>query len=314
MLAFSGHADAQEAIPVRIGVITSGGQSEVPYAIKEFGLDKKYGFAMEQVDLSAPGQQWIMFRSDSIDVAPGSFVDLMRQRKAGVKIKAFHGFQTYSNRIVAKPDSPIKSFTDLKGRNFGQFGTTVLDWLIVRAAGLKAYNIDLEKDTTLVNGAPPLLNQLLNQGQADAILQFSSLTMGPVKKGDQRIVTDVPTLMKEAGFGPGVLYTQWNVGEKWTEAHPGAIDKLDQMIEEAYAKLKSEEKVWAPLAARVGTKDEGGIKDYRDTALQVDDPPYTQDMIAKTQTMVDAIVAIAGEQPLGFSKIDPDAFIFPAKP
>ncbi len=43
----------------------------------------------------------------------------------------------------------------------GEFGTTFLDWLILRAAGKKAYGLDIETDTTITQGTPPLLNQLM---------------------------------------------------------------------------------------------------------------------------------------------------------
>lgn len=177
-LTWSRPAAAQSPVPLRIAAIGSGGQDEVPFAIQRFGLDKKHGLAMELVDFAAPGQQYTMLRSGSIDVAAGNFVDLLRQRKAGNALQAFHAFQTFSNIIVAKPASPIKTFADLKGKKIGEFGTAFLDWLIIRAAGKKAYDVDLEKDAEPVQGAPPLLNQFLARGDVDATLQFSTLTFG----------------------------------------------------------------------------------------------------------------------------------------
>ena len=122
-----------------------------------------------------------MYKSDATDVSAGNFIDLLRQRKAGLGLQAFHGFQGYSNLIVAKPDSPIKSFADLKGKKVGEFGPTFLDWLILRAAGKKAYGIDLQNDATLVQGAPPLLNQFLAKGDArcDASVQLAHLRPDP---------------------------------------------------------------------------------------------------------------------------------------
>ena len=177
-LASAPPAGAQSPIAVRIAAIGSGGQDEVPFAIQKYGLDKKYGLAMQLIDFAVPGQQYTMLRSDAIDVAAGNFVDLLRQRKAGNKIAAFQSFQTYSNLIVTKPQSPIKTFADLRGKKVGEFGTAFLDWLIIRAAGQRAYNLDLEKEASPIQGAPPLLNQFLARGDVDATLQFSTLTFG----------------------------------------------------------------------------------------------------------------------------------------
>ncbi|HVV92078.1 MAG TPA: ABC transporter substrate-binding protein [Hyphomicrobiales bacterium] len=307
-------ARAADAVPVRIGIIGSSGQAEVTEAIKEFGIDKKYGLDVQAVDYAQPGQQYTLFRGHTIDVAAaGNFVDVLRQRKAGLKLRAFHGYQGYGNQIVVKADSPIKAFTDLKGKKVGEFGPTFLDWLIVRAAGKKAYGIDLQNDATLVQGSPPLLNQFLARGQVDATLQFISLTMGPLLRGEQRVVTDLPSLMRAADFDPQSFYVVWIVDEAWSNAHPGALAKLDAVLDEAYEKLKTDDAIWTSLAAKVNIHDSKLAAAYRDTERRLDNPPYKASLIAPTQKLLDALVAISGEKAVGVTKVDPDAFWFPAK-
>ena len=311
LVMFAGRASAQEPIAVRFGVNASGGQSEVIDAIRAYNLDRKYGFAVQEIDLTAPGQQYVMFRGDAIDVSPGTYVDLLRQRKAGVALQAFHGFQGYNNYIVVKPDSPIRSFADLKGKRMGEFGTTFLDWLILRAAGKKAFGFDIETDATLVQGSPPLLNQLMTKGEVDAMLQFSSLTLGPIKAGEQRVVIDVPGLMRRAGFNSNAFNSNWNVSEHWNTAHPGALRRLSAMIDEAYVKLKTDDALWPAIAAKIGFTDPAVVVAYRNLARQADNPPYNRSLIAPTQTLVDAISSIAGSTAVGFTTVDPAAFLFP---
>jgi NitT/TauT family transport system substrate-binding protein len=304
-------AGAQAPIPVRFAVIGSGGQAEVTDVIARFGLDKKHGFALETTDFAVPGQQYPMFRAGAIDVAIGNFVDLMRQRKAGVGLVAFHGYQRYSNQIVVKTDSPIKTFADLRGKHVGEFGPTFLDWLIIRAAGKRAYNIDLDKDASPVASSPPLLSQLLTKGDLDATLQFSSLTLAPIAQRQQRVVSEMADLMKAASFDPNCFYLHWHAAEKWTKAHPGAIGRLSAMIDEAYAKLTADDGVWPALAQKVRITDPVLIAAYRDQARKIDNPPYGHPLIASTQKLVDAIVALAGEDAVGFTILDPAAFVFP---
>jgi NitT/TauT family transport system substrate-binding protein len=312
-LAWPAYVSGQTLIPVRFALIGSGGQDEVSNVIQQFGFDKKYGLALEVIDFTAPGQQYPMFRADAIDVAAGNFVDLLRQRKAGVGLRAFHGFQGYSNLIVTRPDSPIKTFKDLKGKKVGQFGTTFLDWLIIRAAGKKAYNLDLATDAELVGGAPPLLNQFLAKGDVDATLQFSSLTLGPIAQGQQRVVSEMSDLMRAAGFDPRSFYVQWHVTDKWTGAHPGAIDKVKAMLTDAYAKLKSDDSVWPALAEKIHITDPALVAAYRDLDRKIDNPPYDPSLLAPTQKLLDAIVAIAGEDAVGVTTLDPAAFLFPGR-
>jgi NitT/TauT family transport system substrate-binding protein len=301
-----------DEIPIRIGVIKSAGQSDVTYVIQQFEIDKKHGLVVRQVDLSAPGQQYVMLRGDTIDASPGTFVDLMRQRKAGIGLQAFHGRQRYNNLIVTKPNSPIQNFSDLKGKKVGNFGTTFLDWLIVRVAGKRAFGIDLEKDARSIPGSPPLLNQFLARGEVDAMLQFSTLSVAPILKGEQRSIIDIPSLIRAAGFSPDAFNSQWHVSDKWVKAHPGGVDKLFAMIDEAYGKLGSDDSVWPAVAQQIGMTDPIMIAAYRDLARKTDNAPYGRSLIAVTQQMLDAIISIAGDGPLGFTELDPDAFLFPA--
>jgi NitT/TauT family transport system substrate-binding protein len=301
-----------DEIPIRIGVIKSAGQSDVTYVIRQFGIDKKHGLAVQQVELSAPGQQYVMLRGDTIDASPGTFVDLMRQRKAGIGLRAFHGRQRYNNYIVTRSSSPIQSFADLKGKKVGNFGTTFLDWLIVRAAGKRAFGIDLEKDATSIPGSPPLLNQFLARGEVDGMLQFSTLCVAPILKGEQRSIIDIPGLISAAGFSPDAFNSQWHVSDKWVKAHPDGVDKLSAMIDEAYAKLGSDDGVWSAVAQQIGMTDPAMIAAYRDLARRTDNAPYRRSLIAVTQQMLDAIIAIAGDGPIGFTRLDPDAFLFPS--
>jgi NitT/TauT family transport system substrate-binding protein len=259
----------------------------------------------------APGQQYTMFRSGAADIGAGNFIDMLRQRKGGNPIQSVHGFQAYSNPFVVKPQSPIKEFTDLKGKKVGMFGTTFLDWLVVRAAGKKAYNVDLQTDATLVPGAPPLLNQFLARGEVDAALQFSSLALAPIARNEQRAVIDVRGLMKAAGFSPDTLYLEWLLTEKWAKANPEAMRKLPAMLSEAYAVLRTNDRLWPALAQRINITDPALVTAYRDYARRIDDPPYSAALIRPTQEVLDAITAIAGEQAVGVTSVDPAAFLFP---
>jgi NitT/TauT family transport system substrate-binding protein len=296
---------------LRFAVISSGGQTEVPHAIREAGLDRKYGIDVEEVDYVAPGQQYTLFRSGAADIASGTFVDLLRQRKGGSAIQSIHGAQGFSNRFVVKPQSPVRTFADLRGRKVGMYGASFIDWLIARAAGRKAYNVDLETDATPVPGAPPLQNQLLARGEVDAAMQFVTLTLAPIARNEQRIVIDVPALMKAAGFSSDIFDLQWMLTEKWAKANPAAVRKVQAMLSEAYALLRNDDRLWPVLAQRINITDPAVVAAYRDVARRINDPPFNAALMKPTQDVLDAIIAIAGEQAVGVTSVDPAAFLFP---
>lgn len=304
-------ARAQSASPIRIAVIGSSGQSDLPAAIQKHGLDRKHGLDVQLVDYAAPGQQYTLFRAGSADVAIGNFVDLHRQRRAGVGIKSFYGFQAFSNAVVVKSGSPITHFRELRGRRVGGFGNTFLDWLVLRTAGKKAHGLDLETDATAIVAAPPLLNQLLARGEIEAAIQFTSLTIGPLTAGEQRAITDLPTLMREGGLNPESLYTQWFIAEDWLRRFPGAVDRAHAMFAEGYQRLATDDAIWTALAQKIRITDPKAVEAYREKSRRINNPPYRKALLEPTQTLLTEIVTVAGEQSTGFTRLDPEAFLFP---
>lgn len=125
------------------------------------------------------------------------------------------------------------------------------------------------------------------------------------------MVADIPGLLKAAGFDPRAFYLQWFVAEKWTATFPGAIERVDAMIEEAYGKLRTDDSLWPPLAQKVGITDPALIATYRDEARRIDDPPYLPALIPPTQKLLDAIVALTGSDAVGVTTVEPAAFLFP---
>jgi hypothetical protein len=118
-------------------------------------------------------------------------------------------------------------------------------------------------------------------------------------------------LMRDANFATEALYSHWNIAEKWLAAHPGAVEKLSAMFDEAYVKLKAEDGVWPAIAQKIGMTDPAAVAAYRELERRVDNPPYSSARLKPTQDMIDAIIALAGDGPVGFTAIDPNAFLFP---
>src|SRR5262249_15511638 len=154
-------------------------------------------------------------------------------------------------------------------------------------------------------------NQFLSRGEVDATLQFSSLTLAPIDRGEQRKVIDLPALMAAAGFRVDLFYVQWMITERWAKANPKAAAKLPAMLNEADAVLKRDAGLWPALAQKINSTDPAFIAAYRDLARRVNNPPYSAELIKPTQELLDAIIAIAGEQAVGVTTADPAAFLFP---
>lgn len=308
--AHPGHAQGAPA-PLRIGVIGSSGQAELTTAIQKYGLDREHGLDVQVTDYAAPGQQYTLLRAGTIDVAIGNFVDLHRQRRAGLSIKAFHGYQRYNNPVIVKTGSSIAQFADLRGRKVGGFGNTFLDWLVLRAAGKKAHGLDVETDATSVVAAPPLLNQFLMRGEIDAAIQFSSLAIAPLTTGEVRAIADLESLLREAQFNAEAFYTQWFITEQWLDRYGSALDRVYATFAGGYDRLTKDDAVWVELAQRVRITDPKLVAAYRQKGRQINNPPYRASLLQPTQALLTEIVSVAGDQAAGIARVDPQAFAFP---
>ena len=303
-------AEKAELIPVRIGAIEGASQTYIPWLIDNLGIDTKYGLDFILIPLTATGQQWTGLRSGDFDITTGSFLDLLRQREAGLEVRAVRGFLRFSNPIVTLADSPYDTLESLRGAVVGTPSTTLLDWLIVRAAGVEISNFDLELEAEVVNTSPPLISTLLSNGELDAALQFISNTYGPIASGEQRVITTVPDLLEEAGFDPDAFYLTYNLSERFAEAHPEAVPAVIAAINEAVEVLQTDDSIWPELAALSGIEDEELLASYIVSERQAFNTVFSEEKLESTQALIDSLVALVGEEVVGVTVVDPEAFDF----
>lgn len=302
-------ADA-ELIPIRIGSIAGASQAYIPILMEEQGIDEKYGLDVELVTLSSTGQQWTGLRSGDFDLASGSFLDLLRQREGGLEARAIRPFIKFQNPIVTAPDQPYEELPDLAGAAVGTPSTSLLDWMIIRAVGVQTYDFDIETDAEPVNAAPPLMTELLSNGELDAAFQFATFTIEPLADGTLKEVTSVPELMQEGGFDPESFYLTYNLADSWREEHPGAVPQLIAAMDEAAELLMTDDSVWPDLAAESGVTDPEDLENYMREQRESFDTTFSRDKIDASQSLLDSMIEVVGEEAVGATEVDPEAFDF----
>jgi NitT/TauT family transport system substrate-binding protein len=300
---------AAEPITVRVAVIESSSAAYLPTLLSENGIDVKHGVKIEIVPISKPGEQWNAVRSGAADLQSGSWLDLLRQRAAGLKLTAIGSFSTFGNPIVALPDKPYGSLADLKGARIGTPGESLLDWMILRTAAKRA-GIDLSTDAEVQSAAPGLINELLDKGDLDAALQFSDFTFAPVSQGKYREVTTLPKALDEAGLDPNSLYLTWNLADAWRQAHPDAVADLVAALDEGVDLLETDDSVWPALAKRSGVTDAKLLEPFVAMQRASFDAPYSEDQLAPTRALLDEIVSVVGAKDVGVESFDESAFDF----
>jgi ABC-type nitrate/sulfonate/bicarbonate transport system substrate-binding protein len=275
------------------------------------GIDKRFGLKVTVVPISTTGGQFLSLRGGAADVASGSVLDLLRQRKQGLAVQAFGAFQRFVNPIITTASSPVKTFAHLAGKQVGTPSTTLLDWLITRAAGKKAYGVDLGTQATPVPASTILLNQLLTKGQLSGALQFASLAGTPVAQGKFRELTTVPDLVKAAGFNTNSFYTLFIVSDSWVKAHPGGLNRLQEAMAATYQLLMTQTSPWTALAGQVGITQPAQITAYMKAQRASFATTYGKQLLQPTTDLLNSLISITGAATVGVSHVDPNAFVFP---
>lgn len=120
-----------------------------------------------------------------IDVAASALDAAIAGRAGGAPIVVVAGFAKGGARIVARPDLPIKSIADLKGRHVGvaRGGAQELLLLAELAKAKLTWSDHPGKDVQIVYLPFADLNQALQQKQIDAMCQSEPQSSQAINKG-----------------------------------------------------------------------------------------------------------------------------------
>lgn len=298
-------------VAIRWATIENASQSFFPIVIKERGIDAKYGLDVKTVFLSQTQAQWTSLRSGDADISTGSVLDLMRQRNAGLTVKAVAPFLTFSNPVVALADKPYTKLSDLRGLKIGTPSATLFDWMILRAAAKRAENFDLEKDAEVQTAAPGLLNSAMEKGDIAAALQFSDFTLQPLSQKKYKLLTTVPRAMAAGGLDPESSYLNFNLHEDWIAKNQALVKNVVAAIEEARKLMLTDDSIWPPLAKRAGVTDASLLGAYMAETRASMMSSMAPSKLAATQALFTAITEAVGATAVGVRSFDNAAFDFP---
>jgi NitT/TauT family transport system substrate-binding protein len=177
-VALASHAAAQTPLKVvKFGwCAKTVSSAATPFAIAtKMGWYEKAGFKVELVPL--PGSTDCVKTVATKDVAYSlpSIEPLAIIRPQGVKAKNYYtAYQGNIYGIAVPADSPIKTFTDLKGKKIGVTSMASAGVIVARALATQN-GMNADKDISIVvAGEAGQTAALLRSGQVDALSQFDT--------------------------------------------------------------------------------------------------------------------------------------------
>jgi NitT/TauT family transport system substrate-binding protein len=247
---------------LRLGVQKTGTFAWQLDVIHRHGLASIAGLDLQITEYASPDTGKLALNSDSVDLAVVDWLWVARARALGAKL-LFYPYSSAVGSIMVKADSPLRSLGDLKGRVLAVAGGPLdKGWLIVQAAAIRQ-GIDLKREATLQYGAPPLIFQKLQQGEAEAGLNYWNFCARLEAQGYRRLLD-----VREAEVGLGLKEPIALIGYAFSEAfatsHKSTIDRFIAVAHSANDIMRRSDAEWDALRPLMNAEDQSTFQAYRD--------------------------------------------------
>jgi NitT/TauT family transport system substrate-binding protein len=247
-------ADAAEAPPVKVGSLKFG-TVNWELAVIADGLDEKHGFTLRRVDFADKDATSIALPAGEVDVIVTDWIWVATQRKLGRSF-AFVPFSRSVGAVMAHPAAGIETVADLAGRSIGVAGgPTDKSWVLLQAYARTTAELELKDKVDVQFGAPPLLNELVQRGKLDAVLNFWNFNARLKGKGFVPVIS-VRDILPELGLEADPPLLGWVFSDRWAAEHPELAKGLLDASYEAKALLKSDDAVWERLRPIMDAEDD----------------------------------------------------------
>ena len=181
-------ATAAELGTVNVGVLKFGTVSWELDVIKHHGLDRERGFTLEVQGFGSGQATNVALQGEAVDTIVDDYLWVSRQRSDG-QMLTFIPFSSTVGALMVPQGSDIESLADLKGRRVGIAGGPVdKSWLLLQGLAAKRHGVALAAAVEPVYGAPPLLNEKVQDGELDAVLNYWHFAARLEGKGYRQLV------------------------------------------------------------------------------------------------------------------------------
>ncbi|MDH3660411.1 MAG: ABC transporter substrate-binding protein [Alphaproteobacteria bacterium] len=247
-------AAAENIGVLRLGVLGFGTVNWELDVIKTHGLDEERSFTLAVEGFAGGQATKVALQGDAVDGIVSDWLWVSRQRAEGEN----YVFVPYSHTVGAlmtPPDSDIQSLEDLSGKKIGVAGGALdKSWLLIQAAAKERHGMDLANEVEAIFGAPPLLNEKIETGELDAVLNFWHFCARLEAKGYNRLL-GVDDAIQELGVGSNVPQLGYVFPEAFANENADLIEAFADASRAAKALLQTDEE-WERIRELTKAKDD----------------------------------------------------------
>ena len=249
---------------IRVGVLKFGTVNWALKVMQEKGLAEAEGVHLEVVPLANKNATNVALQGGAVDMIVTDWIWVSRQRAEG-KNYTFAPYSLAVGAMMVRPDAGINNIAELRNKNLGIAGGPVdKSWLLLRAYSQKTIDQDVADLAKANFAAPPLLNELINKGELDAVLNFWHYTARLKAKGMTELVS-VNEILPKLGVQGSLPLLGWVFDEDWGNQHRSAVEAFLRAARQATALMKTDDALWADyLRPFTKAKDDATLIALRD--------------------------------------------------
>ncbi|TXH69624.1 MAG: ABC transporter substrate-binding protein [Thiothrix sp.] len=248
---------------VRVGVLEFGTVNWELDVLKEQKLDTTNNFELEVVPVASADAATVALLGGSVDIIVTDWIWVAQQRAAGLDYVLFP-YSTAVGSLLANPKANIKTLAELKGKKLGVAGGAKdKSWLLLRAYAQQQNQIDLAKEAEIQYGAPPLLNEVMQKGELDAVLNFWNFAARLQDDGLETLIT-VPQVLEGLGIQKDLPMIGWVFSEEWALDHEAAAKGFLSASYAAKKIMKDSDEEWVRIRPKMKADKDSVFSALRD--------------------------------------------------
>jgi len=296
LLTLSSVAFAAAPTQIRVGVLSFGTVNWELEVMLRHELAKKRGIDLVVVPLASGDASTIALQGGSVDVVVSDWLWVSRQR-ADAKLFSFVTYSNAVGSVIVDKDSPIKTLADLKGKKIGvSGGPSDKIWLLLRAYSLRNLGADVASTALPTFGAPPLLNELMQRQQLDAVLNTWAYTARLEAKGMQRLI-ELPEILAGLGVKSAIPLIGWVFREDWATKNQDALNAFFAASAEAKQLMLTDDE-WLTLKPKMKAENDAIFISLRDK-FRAGIPKCAPNPMADITLTYKVLADIGGEKLVG---------------
>lgn len=241
---------------IRVGVLSFGTAQWEMDVIVTNKLAEAEGLDLEIVGLGQKLTHAIALENGAVEVVMTDYLWVSEQRAAGANY-TFVPHSKVAGGVIARPDRGINSLSDLKGKTLGVIGGPAEDnWLFLRAYTKQVLGFDIGEEAEVkFVGAPPLLNETVENGDLDAVMNFWHYNARLRAKGYKDLVS-IPDMLTTLGveYEPPIL--GWVFSEEWAKEHPDVATGFLRASLAAKQILRTSDAEWERLRGKMRAEED----------------------------------------------------------